>query len=711
MTYIINYTDKENKEAIEVFDNTTNKSTSLTFTGRNVTGYAQIVGENLLHLLENFAGPSEPVGAVEGQLWYDNLTGSLMLNDGSGPQNGWKFANGIQKGPVEPDVTSSKVGELWVDTANQQLRIYSGTQWILVGPERPTVVDEQLNVYKTGFEVETIFDVDNIKHTIVVIYDTDVPVIIFSKDSFVPKLAISGFPALKSGINLPILTSQIEGFFTGGFLPKLYGAATSADALNVPGESTPVSSGKFLRTDKVNTVEYRFNFKTDEGIVLGNNGSFKISNDPSSAKLYNSEINSPLDFQVNRNGSASTVLRISDNKVGINNLDPQHTLDVGGDMSVSGPITVLSQSTESIDTAGGIRVSGQAVIAATQAVTGAALTVGGTTELKHVYPGPETRTYDLGSSSRKWRNIWAKTIDVEELNFSGILNASISGNADTANSLKTVTTFKLSGDVISNEIRFNGAEGQPTKIFDTQLTSNIISSKSEPIPNVSNKNDYVLTWRQGSGLLKQTRDTFIGDLGVPIGTILPFAGAIPPAGYLLCDGSEVPQARYPALYQVIGVIYQGTAPTSGVNTFRLPDLRGRFALGKDNMDNNTTVQTSGGATVDAGGGNVDRIPDASADILGGTGGTTSVTIGLGNLPEHEHKFEKSGVKFSCIRVDSTSTSSSRTGLGPSRIGEAQYVDESGGIKTPPGVGLGRPMGIVNPYLTVNYIIRSGLPAN
>jgi microcystin-dependent protein len=87
--------------------------------------------------------------------------------------------------------------------------------------------------------------------------------------------------------------------------------------------------------------------------------------------------------------------------------------------------------------------------------------------------------------------------------------------------------------------------------------------------------------------------------GVPPGTILPFAGETPPAGYLLCDGSSVSSTAYPALSVAIGKAWGG----SGSN-FNLPDLRGTFMRGVDtrtsgNNDPNATTRTasaSGGNT-------------------------------------------------------------------------------------------------------------------
>ena len=120
MPYIVNFTDKENKLPITVYDNTSSTDTSLTFPGRNVTGYGQTIAENFLALLENFAKETAPVNPVEGQLWFNTADGVLQLWDSTT----WKAASNIQKGGVEPPTASSTIGELWVDTTNQQLYVY-----------------------------------------------------------------------------------------------------------------------------------------------------------------------------------------------------------------------------------------------------------------------------------------------------------------------------------------------------------------------------------------------------------------------------------------------------------------------------------------------------------------------------------------------------------------------------------------------------------
>ena len=212
-----------------------------------------------------------------------------------------------------------------------------------------------------------------------------------------------------------------------------------------------------------------------------------------------------------------------------------------------------------------------------------------------------------------------------------------------------------------------------------------------------------------SGLLKQTRDTFVGDLGIPIGAILPYAGSTAPYGFLFCDGSEVERSKYSELFDVIGTTYNGTSSLIGVNTFRIPDLRGRFALGRDNMDNGITVPIPTGGFVDGGGGTAGRVPDTKAQTIGGDAGQSSVSLALANLPEHSHSLSSARQDYSAVAVTTTIDPDATTGLGPTAPGQAQYLKDSGGIKRPVGTTLSTPVGIMNPYLTINYIIRSGPP--
>jgi len=454
MPYIVNFTDSANKTPITVFDNTSNTDTSLTFPGRNVTGYGQIVAENFLALLENFASTDEPMNPTEGQLWYKSDDGILMMWDNTS----WKAASGIQKGTTEPAVAESKVGELWVDTTNQQLRIFTGTRWLLVGPAESSV-----DGLRYGPVVESISDSDNITRYILTFYIADIPVIIFSKDSFTPKVLITGFDIIRSGMNisLPTTDSAINEF-VGGYLPTLYGTAKNANALNIGG--VEVAAGKFLRSNTVNTTDYAFNIRNNNGLTVGIDGTFNIGTTATTAKIYNSAAGSSIDIQTNRNGIPSTILKVVDNTVGINQASPTEALDVDGNIKLTGSVIVtdITASTNlnngSIRTAGGVAISKNLLV-------GEGASIAGVLESNTIQP-KTTDTFNLGTGLKRWNTVQAKTIIADTIQ--GVLDGNISGNSNTATSLKNVTTFQLSGDVVSPAIQFDGQTGSYTKIL-TQL--------------------------------------------------------------------------------------------------------------------------------------------------------------------------------------------------------------------------------------------------
>lgn len=705
MPYNVGYTDSQNKTPITVFDNTSNTDTSLTFPGRNVTGYGQIIAENFLSLLENFASPTEPVNPIEGQIWYnsDPNVSSLLIYSGSG----WTAASGIQKSPSRPGVAESKVGELWVDTVNQQLYVYSGTDWILVGPNFSTGL-------QSGLIVEQIIDSDDVTRVVLALYVEDRPILIISKDSFTPKVIIPQFANVRAGINIanpdPTLPAETDAYL-GGFLPKLVGTATTSDSLKIGNDI--VAAGKFMRNDILNVTEGAVNIKNDEGLTIGVDGIFNVSTSPLSAKLYNNSPGSAIDLQVNTAGVPSTVLRIVNGKLGVNNLAPDREMDITGSVRMSGKLEV-GDNTASTNVNNGAAIIAGGLAVGKNAIIGENLQVNDTSILGSVIPR-SSDNFDIGSTTRRWNTVRAKTIVADSLK--GILEGSISGNAGTATSLQQQTSFQMAGDITAPSFNFNGIVGGNTKIFNTSISPTFITTKQDtaslvpPQKNYTLKDDYVLVYRSAiSGLIRATRDNFVGDMGVPIGTIFPFAGVNVPFGYLLCDGSEVLITKYLDLYNIIGETYNGSGTLRGLNTFRIPDLRGRFALGKDNMDNGEQVQTATGTILDGGGGNADRVPGVEPDTLGSGGGNNQYILEVSNLPDHDHGMRGStGEQYYATRIDSgvPLDSGSFLGTGGTTANRTQYLPSSGGINTR-GV-LNQPYSVMNPFLTINYIIRSGPP--
>jgi len=155
---------------------------------------------------------------------------------------------------------------------------------------------------------------------------------------------------------------------------------------------------------------------------------------------------------------------------------------------------------------------------------------------------------------------------------------------------------------------------------------------------------------------------------IPIGTIVCFAGSTPPENWLLCDGSTPLQADYPELYTMIGTTY---GSGGGAGTFRLPDFRSRVAVGKE------TGSTNFGG-------------------LGYVGGAETHTLTEAQMPAHTHPIgngSQSGYVYFRNTVSPTLTS----------LGAGSVMSVSGVIQP---TGGGGSHNNVQPYLTVNYIIRA-----
>lgn len=67
------------------------------------------------------------------------------------------------------------------------------------------------------------------------------------------------------------------------------------------------------------------------------------------------------------------------------------------------------------------------------------------------------------------------------------------------------------------------------------------------------------------------------DSVLPVGVMVDYGGALPPAGWLLCDGQTYTETEYPALWAIIGRTYTDAGIAAG--QFQVPDFRDRTAVG------------------------------------------------------------------------------------------------------------------------------------
>lgn len=153
--------------------------------------------------------------------------------------------------------------------------------------------------------------------------------------------------------------------------------------------------------------------------------------------------------------------------------------------------------------------------------------------------------------------------------------------------------------------------------------------------------------------------------GFPIGSIVMYGAVSAPASWLLCDGSAISRIIYSVLLGIIGTAF---GAGDGSTTFNVPDFKGRFAVGKD----------------DLGGSSANRVTASQADNIGQGSGAESHQLTVAEMAAHTHGVGTSvgatGAAVQAVTHNTAGDSSSSTG------GDGAHNNMS-------------------PYQTVAYIIR------
>lgn len=577
MSYEIKFSDPAKPNSIVIEDGVINdQSTSLNLFGKNAPSYGKGIAENFVHSLENFASSAPPSNPIEGQLWFDTsnpTSKKLRINDGGVSGARWTPINGVFQQSSQP--TNVTVGDIWVDTNGNQLWIYNGISFTLVGPSYSSAT-------LTGGYPTTINDRDGNSHNVIINYVNGEAIEVIAGETFLPNDPAIDVNNFANGIYPGINVSTAN---------KISGVIDSAQNLQISGAN--VAASQFLRKDVDQSMSARLN-------ILADDSALKIGVDPTIIVQRKSQYNANFvntypnegvfTFDFINGGITKTIMYMSNatNRVGINTTSPQSELDLTGSLRVSGSGTVSTLYVSSNATSA-LRVTGGASIGGTVSIS-SATTISGLLTTNGIVPNG---TYDIGAVGHAFNRVYAT-------NFYGALR----GNADTATKWSTPTSFRstaTSAEISWTPVSVDGSspaavftpQAQPYIIFnrtprnDTSATDTLMVYKTSPLDGVSSA---------AGSLVKETKAAFLSDVNyhvpdllapssfstpygslVPPGTIVPYSGVATTStgivevypGWLLCNGVDITRSIYPTLCDTILHTYDGR--TSGT-LYQLPKL-------------------------------------------------------------------------------------------------------------------------------------------
>ena len=193
---------------------------------------------------------------------------------------------------------------------------------------------------------------------------------------------------------------------------------------------------------------------------------------------------------------------------------------------------------------------------------------------------------------------------------------------------------------------------------------------NEPIADLRLNGQITSAWRQFLLTIWRRTGGSSGGGSFDIGDMKFSASPTVPGGWLVCDGSAVSRALYAGLCGVIGTTW---GVGDGVSTFNLPNLVGRKPIGAGGSLN-----------------------------VGDYGGADTVTLGVANLPAHNHPVIDPG-HFHPNPYRASGSAQTGVGEQPVATGGNTGVATTG--ITTGNTGSGTPFNNHSPYAVVNYLIK------
>jgi hypothetical protein len=258
-----------------VEDGTIDSSLDIKLIGKNYAGYGEVQNENFVHLLENFAGVTQPPRPLAGQIWYDTSAKKIKFYDASATK--FRAIGGAEVADLPP--TGLSTGDFWWDSSNRQLNTWNGTAYTLVGPQGLA------GLGTTELKSEKVTDITAAVHGVIKAFVNGEVVFVISADEFElsSESAIDGFDKIRQGITLIDTVDADEG-------------VTSSDHFFWGTSSNSLKLNGFADTDFVKTEDY--GSFDDAGFSVGDSQDLliKIDTDGTTALIKNTR-SSTIKFQ------------------------------------------------------------------------------------------------------------------------------------------------------------------------------------------------------------------------------------------------------------------------------------------------------------------------------------------------------------------------------------------------------------------------------
>ena len=473
MSYKLNKTD--GTILTDLVDGTVDSTSSdLTLIGKNYSGFGEFLNENFIKLLENFSSADEPANPIRGQLWYDTSENKLKIYNGSQ----FTSSGGTTLSAQTPNAVA---GDLWIDTTRQQLYFFDGTgNPILAGP---VSTKEQ---GKSGFECISVLDTQNQTRTVIMFYVQGEVAGAYSNVVFTP--AVSDREQLTAFVTSanPSATLQ-KGFNAVDDTFKYVGTATKAESLIINNQTVNASS--FIRDDVDEIMQGSLTVQNNSGVTVGasGDGSFRVESNV--LTIRNNLTNGDIKFKTDKQGVVQTALHVDAGQsyVGLWKDNPTASLDVAGDVRISGNLTVEGSNTaiEVDELRVKDRTIGLSVDENNAPVTDDAGINGGGIELLTTSTNHKTLTYSYNASAatERWEsniNMGVATGKAFKVGADDVLSGDTLGtnviNSSLTN-LGTLTSLAVDTLTIDNQIISTSAGnlglGANTNVIEIQSSARI----------------------------------------------------------------------------------------------------------------------------------------------------------------------------------------------------------------------------------------------